>query len=104
MGGGSKDGNGEGDVSEGGSGGTRGSGGVRLRRLDAGAAGVQDMVVAMRRGPLGRPIARGDEGDAVDKGSVQAKVKGEGLTGAASALAARSMGNIGISGTGGEGE
>jgi len=31
MGGGGKDGNGEGDVREGGSGGTRGGGGVRLR-------------------------------------------------------------------------
>jgi len=53
---------------------------------------------------LGRLIARGDEGDAVDKASVQVKVKGEGLTGAASALAAGSVGDISISGTGGEGE
>jgi len=103
MGGGGKDGNGESDVSEGGSGGTRGGGGVRLRRSDAGAAGIRDVMVAMRRGPLGRPIARGDEGDAVDKASVRARVKGEGLTGAASALAAGSVGDDSVSDTGGEG-
>ena len=103
MGGGGEDGNGKGDISEGGSGGTRGGGGVRLRRLDAGAAGVRDVVVAMRRGPLGRPIACGDEADAVDKGSVQAKVKGEGSTGAVSALAARSVGEGSVSGMGGKG-
>ena len=107
MGGGGKDGVGEDGVGEGGSGGTRGGGGVRLRRSHAGAAGVRDVVVAMRRGPLGRPIARGGEGDAVDKASVRARVKGEageGSTGAASALAAGSVGDVSISGTGGEGE
>ena len=104
MGGGGEDGNGEGDVSEGGSGGTRGGGGIRPRRSDTGAAGVRDVVVAMHRGPLGRPIARGDEGDAVDKVSVWARVKGEGSTGAVSALAAGSVGDVSISGTGGEGE
>jgi len=53
---------------------------------------------------LGRLIAHGNEGDAIDKASVQAKVKGEGSTGAASALAAGSMGDVSISGMGGEGE
>jgi len=67
-------------------------------------AGVQDVVVAMHQGPLGQPITCGDEGDAVDKASVRARVKGGGSTGAASMLAAGSVGNIGISGMGGEGE
>ena len=60
--------------------------------------------MVIRQGPLGRLIACGDEGDAIDKASVQAKVKGEGLTGAASMLAAGSVGNVSTSGTGGEGE
>jgi len=103
MGSGGEDGNGESDVSKGGSGGMRGSDGVRLRRLDAGVAGIQDVVVAMHQGPLGRPIACSDEGDAVDKVSVQARVKGEGSTGAVSALAAGSVGDDSVSDMGGKG-
>ena len=53
MGGGGKDGEGEGNIGKGGSGSTRGSGGVRLRRSDTGAAGVRDVVVAMCQEPLG---------------------------------------------------
>jgi len=40
MGGSGEDGKGEGDVGKGGSGGTRGSGGVRLRQSDVGVAGI----------------------------------------------------------------
>jgi len=61
---------------------------------------VRGMVVAMRREPLGRLIACGDEGDAIDKLSVWAKDEGagEGSTGATSTLAVGSVGDVNISG------
>jgi len=72
-------------------------------RLDTGATDMIDAVVSMRRGPLGQPNTRGDEGDSIDRAGVQAKVKGAGLTGAASALAAGSVGDDSVSDTGGKG-
>ena len=72
---------------------------------DTGAADAIGVVAGTHRGPWVQPHVGGNEGNVEDVRSTRSEAEdgaGEGSKGAAIALATRSVGGVGVSGTSGE--